>query len=40
VGGTDDESPAAWQGRPLVAVCVDVDGQAVVDLVADRLTGG
>lgn len=37
LGGTDDEAPAAWQGRPLVHVCVDVDGAGVVDLVSRRL---
>jgi purine nucleosidase len=37
VGGTDDEAPAAWLGRPLVNVCVDVDGPGVVDLVGERL---
>lgn len=37
VGGTDDEAPAAWLGRPLVHVCVDVDGAGVVDLVSRRL---
>jgi len=37
VGGTDDAAPAAWQGRPLVNVCVGVDGAAVVDLVSRRL---
>ena len=37
LGGTDDEAPAAWHGRPLVNVCVGVDGPAVVDLVSQRL---
>jgi len=37
LGGTDDEAPAAWQGRPLVNVCVDVDAAGVVDLVSGRL---
>ncbi len=27
----------AWEGRPLVNVCVDVDGRAVVELEAERL---
>lgn len=39
LGGTDDEAPAAWQDRPPVTICVDVDGPAVVDLVSDRLRG-
>jgi inosine-uridine nucleoside N-ribohydrolase len=38
VGGTDDAAPAAWQGRPLVDVCVDVDAPKVLALVKDRLT--
>lgn len=33
----DDATPAAWQGRPLVNVCVDVDAQRAVDLVSSRL---
>ncbi|MFL6126633.1 nucleoside hydrolase [Actinophytocola sp.] len=37
LGGTDDEAPAAWQGRPLLDVCVDVDAAGVVDLVSRRL---
>lgn len=37
LGGTDDEAPVAWQGRPLVNVCVDVDDRTVVDLVSGRL---
>jgi purine nucleosidase len=37
LGGTDDEAPAAWLGRPLVNVCVDVDGDSVVDLVSGLL---
>jgi uridine nucleosidase len=37
LGGTDDEAPGPWQGRPLVNVCVDVDAAAVVDLVSGRL---
>ena len=27
----------AWQGRPLVNVCVGVDGERVVALAAERL---
>ena len=38
LGDTDDEAPAAWQHRPLVNVCVDVDAAAVVDLVSRRLS--
>jgi purine nucleosidase len=38
LGGTDDEAPAAWQGRPLVNVCVGVAGADVVDLVTRRLS--
>lgn len=37
LGDTDDEALAAWQGRPLVNVCVDVDAAGVVDLVSRRL---
>lgn len=37
LGGTDEAAPAAWQGRPLVDVCVDVDAAGVVDLVSARL---
>jgi purine nucleosidase len=37
LGGTDDEAPLAWLGRPLVNVCVEVDGARVVDLVSERL---
>jgi inosine-uridine nucleoside N-ribohydrolase len=37
LGGTDDAAPAAWQGRPTVNVCVDVDAQGVLDLVSSRL---
>ena len=38
LGGTDDEAPAAWQHRPLVNICVDVDADGVVDLVSGRLS--
>jgi uridine nucleosidase len=34
LGGTDDEAPAAWQGRPPVNICVEVDAAGVVDLVS------
>ncbi len=38
VGGTDDAAPAAWQHRPPVTVCVDVDAPRLLDLVGERLT--
>ena len=31
--------PPPWQDRPLVNVCVDVDGRGVVELEAERLCG-
>jgi inosine-uridine nucleoside N-ribohydrolase len=37
VGDTDDAAPAAWQGRPLVNVCVGVDAPRVLDLINSRL---
>lgn len=37
LGDTDDAAPAAWQGRPLVNVCVGVDAPAVLDLIRSRL---
>lgn len=37
LGGTDDATPAAWQGRPLVNVCVGVDAPRVLELVSSRL---
>ena len=37
LGDTDDATPAAWQGRPLVNVCVTVDAPRVLDLVGARL---
>jgi inosine-uridine nucleoside N-ribohydrolase len=37
LGDTDDAAPAAWQDRPLVDVCVDVDAARVVELVSSRL---
>ncbi|MGH3880806.1 MAG: nucleoside hydrolase [Actinophytocola sp.] len=37
LGDTDDSTPAAWQGRPTVSVCVDVDAARVVDLMLARL---
>ncbi len=38
LGNTDDAAPAAWQGRPLVNVCVGVDAPAVLDLLRTRLS--
>jgi inosine-uridine nucleoside N-ribohydrolase len=38
IGDTDDPAPAAWQGRPLVDVCVDVDSVRLVDMVVARLS--
>jgi purine nucleosidase len=38
IGDTDDPAPAAWQGRPLVDVCVDVDAVRLVDMVVARLS--
>ncbi|MGB3440333.1 MAG: nucleoside hydrolase [Actinophytocola sp.] len=38
LGGTDDAAPSAWQGRPLVTVCVDVDAPRVLDLITTRLS--
>ncbi|MFC4855593.1 nucleoside hydrolase [Actinophytocola glycyrrhizae] len=37
LGGTDDPAPPAWQGRPLVNVCVEVDAPGVLDLITARL---
>ncbi len=37
LGGTDDPAPSAWQGRPPVNVCVDVDAPRLLAMVADRL---
>ncbi len=34
---TGRQIPAAWQNRPLVNVCVDVDGERLVELEAERL---
>jgi len=39
LGDTDDATPAPWQGRPPVSVCVDVDAARVVDLILRRLAG-
>jgi hypothetical protein len=38
LGDTDDAAPAAWQGRPLVNVCVGVDAPRVLDLLTARLS--
>ena len=37
LGDTDDSTPAPWRDRPLVSVCTDVDDQAVIDLLLERL---
>ena len=37
IGDTDESTPAAWQDRPLVSVCTQVDDQAVIDLFMERL---
>jgi inosine-uridine nucleoside N-ribohydrolase len=37
LGNTDDATPAAWQNRPPVHVCVEVDAAGVLDLVSSRL---
>jgi uridine nucleosidase len=36
---TGGRIPPAWEGRPLVNVCVGVDGERVVALAAERLRG-
>ena len=38
VDDTDDPAPAAWQGRPLVDVCVDVGSVRLVDMVVALLS--
>ncbi|HEY7597982.1 MAG TPA: nucleoside hydrolase [Actinophytocola sp.] len=38
LGDTDDATPAPWQGRPEIGVCVDVDASRVVGLLLDRLS--
>ncbi len=40
LGDTDDESPPAWRGRPLVDICTGVDADRVLRLVAAGLAGG
>jgi purine nucleosidase len=39
LGDTDDATPAPWQGRPEVDVCVDVDAERVVAEILRRLSG-
>ncbi len=39
IGNTDESVPKAWQGRPVVDVCTEVDGVRVAALVEERLTG-
>jgi purine nucleosidase len=36
---TENETPAAWQGRPLVNVCVGVDAARTVALELERVAG-
>ena len=36
---TGGRIPPAWKGRPLVNVCVGVEGERVVELAAERLRG-
>ena len=38
LGNTDEPTPAAWQGRPLVNVCTGVDAERVLGLVERLLT--
>jgi inosine-uridine nucleoside N-ribohydrolase len=38
LGNTDEAAPPAWQGRPLINVCTDVDADRVLQLVEGRLT--
>lgn len=40
LGNTDESTPEAWQGRPTVDVCTEVDAERVVCLVEERLTIG
>jgi inosine-uridine nucleoside N-ribohydrolase len=40
IGDTDEHRLAAWHDRPLVNVCVGVDGPAVVQLELDAMSGG
>lgn len=40
LGDTDESTPAAWQGRPPVRVCVEADAATVLDLVEERLRHG
>ena len=36
-GGTDHESPEAWQDRPPISICLEVDHKAVIQEVISRL---
>ncbi len=38
IGNTDESVPKAWQGRPVVDVCTEVDSARVQALVEERLT--
>ena len=38
LGDTDEAAPPAWQNRPLVNVCTEVDSQRVNQLLVDRLS--
>lgn len=37
LANTDEAAPPAWQGRPAVNVCTDVDSEHVIQLVEARL---
>jgi purine nucleosidase len=37
LGDTDDLAPAAWQGRPLLEVCTEVDSARLIELLVGRL---
>ena len=37
LGNTDEATPAAWQGRPLVTVCTGVDAERVLGIVEGLL---
>ncbi len=38
--GSADQTPAPWQNRPLIDVCVEVEARRVADLVRERLVRG
>jgi len=40
LGDTDDAAPVAWEGRPPVTVCKEVEGRAVADFVTEVLRSG